>query len=92
MFEQSFPINSLEKWTPSYVSGTDHPIMEVSNRYFTQKIHSSSNDIVPLEKDIDPRGILKKVAGTEFVHTVENSVSYFKLVEDTDNKQRYVFI
>ena len=88
LFEQSFPIGSLESWTPSYLPGSRHEILEVSNRFFIKKNSCQVEDIIELKKDIDPKGILKKTAGSDYVYTMENSVSYFQCVVDEEETAR----
>ena len=45
---------------------------------------TSGKPMIELSKDIDPRGILKKVGGSQYIHMSENEVKYFKkmMIED----------
>ena len=92
LFDRCFPIDTLDKWVPSMMGATDYPVFEVSNRYFTKKAALSQDVVLELGQDIDPKGILKKIAGTDFVHTTENEVKYFKLTKDKDGDIEWAFI
>ena len=81
LFDRSFPSNTLEPWKCSFLPGTTHPVVDIANRYFSDKRHVQSEDIIELPRDIDPRGVLKKAAAGQYVYTSENEVKYFRKVK-----------
>lgn len=47
-----------------------------SDRYFTPKIEAGQEPEVPLNKAVDPKGVLLQAAGSDFVHLDDNVVVY----------------
>ncbi|PBK59902.1 hypothetical protein ARMSODRAFT_1027029 [Armillaria solidipes] len=75
------------EWTPSMVQGYD--AIELSNRYFRPRGKDYRGEDLMLSPDVDPNGILRRVAGDNMVHTEDNEVSYFRgMIEN--GKKRYV--
>ncbi|PBK63511.1 hypothetical protein ARMSODRAFT_1057936 [Armillaria solidipes] len=63
--------------------------IELSNRYFRPRGKDYRGEDLTLSPDVDPNGILKRVAGDNMVHTEDNEVSYFRgMIEN--GKKRYV--
>ncbi|KAK7032198.1 hypothetical protein VNI00_013372 [Paramarasmius palmivorus] len=63
-----------------------HQALHLSNRYFLSRRLANGETSVDLDPVVDPYGILKKVGGTDFVHTAENIVEYEK-VKKADDKE-----
>ncbi|SJL13219.1 uncharacterized protein ARMOST_16658 [Armillaria ostoyae] len=62
--------------------------IELLNRYFHPRGKDYREDLT-LSPDVDPNGILRRVAGDNMVHTEDNEVSYFRgMIEN--RKKRYV--
>ncbi|KAK7033606.1 hypothetical protein VNI00_012843 [Paramarasmius palmivorus] len=51
----------------------------VSNRYFLPRRLVEGEESVDFPDNVDPYGILRKIAGSEFVHTKENVVKYERI-------------
>ena len=54
--------------------------LNASNRYFTARKEAQTAKELPFHQDIDPKGNLAKLIGTQFVHLEENNVSYYERV------------
>ncbi|KAK7017882.1 hypothetical protein VNI00_018557 [Paramarasmius palmivorus] len=65
--------------------------IQASNRYFTPALLARAGDepIVDLEQHVDPKGILRKLAGDEYVHLSENQVIYTTITKTEHGKDRY---
>ena len=55
--------------------------IDAANQYFTFRTGRSDNNEIPITDDMDPKGYLRKVAGTLYIHTEENKVYYFEKCE-----------
>ncbi|KAK0433368.1 hypothetical protein EV421DRAFT_1741671 [Armillaria borealis] len=63
--------------------------IELSNQYFRLRGKDYRGEDLTLSPDVDPNGILRRVAGDNMVHTEDNEVSYFRgMIEN--GKKRYV--
>ena len=62
--------------------------IDASNRYFTLKTGSNQDYECSITDDMDPRGYLRKAAGTMYVHTEENKVYYFEMCKDSMGRAR----
>ncbi|KAK0434677.1 uncharacterized protein EV420DRAFT_1282447, partial [Desarmillaria tabescens] len=47
---------------------------------------------MPFSPDVDPMGILAKIAQQKWVHTEDNEVGYFRGLIDEAGKKRYVMV
>jgi hypothetical protein len=56
--------------------------IDTSNQYFSVRTDSNPEAECVITDDIDPKGYLRKAAGTTYVYTKENKVCYFKMCED----------
>ncbi|KAF7976038.1 hypothetical protein HWV62_7938 [Athelia sp. TMB] len=76
----------IESWTPARYRSWQ--AIELTNRYFVHQ--SSEGDMVsiPLTAEIDPDGVLSRLAGDEWVHSEENHVGYFRH-HIKDGKSKY---
>ena len=63
-------------------------VIDASNRYFSIRTGTHQDDECFITEEIDPRGYLKKAAGTKYVHTEENKVYYFETSEDSSGERR----
>ncbi|KAK0443715.1 uncharacterized protein EV420DRAFT_1649184 [Desarmillaria tabescens] len=79
----------MEEWKPTKVKDLD--MVELSNRYFRPWNNSNKEDI-PFSPDIDPMGILAKIAQQKWVHTEDNEVGYFRGLIDEAGKKRYMMV
>ena|ERR1700683_3393539 len=78
LFNREFRDNSLSDWSPSTFK--DMPAIDICNRIFTKIDRTtldSSPDSVEIHPAIDPTGELKKLAGQDFIHTIDNKVEYY---------------
>jgi len=55
--------------------------IDTANQYFTFRTGRSDDNEIPITDDMDPKGYLRKVAGTLYIHTEENKVYYFEKCE-----------
>ncbi|PBK69293.1 hypothetical protein ARMSODRAFT_843333, partial [Armillaria solidipes] len=85
--ERDFWQGQLEDWKPDQFQGED--VLELSNRFFRPRRKSEQEDGVPLTEDIDPNGVLARLAGTNLIHTEDNVVKYFRGMLD-GKKKRYI--
>lgn len=70
----------LEQWQPGdYLT---HLAVNLSNRYFTPIRDCPCLQPIPLGDTVDPRGIMKQLAGPDLVHTQENKVNYYRHIAD----------
>ena len=84
--EREFKNGMLEKWSP----GTYHGFsaLTFSNRYFRTVKEGDHHEEVEFSKDVNPVGILQRLAKNDLVHTEENVVQYFKSNTDEEGKRR----
>ena len=64
--------------------------IEMSSRYFSPKKDFPTSKSVPFSSDIDPKGILTRAAGTNYVHADQNVVSYYERSVASNGDTRYV--
>ena len=62
--------------------------IDASNRYFTPKTGRNLEDECSITDDMDPKGYLRKAAGTTYTHTEDNKVYYFEKYEDSTGRAR----
>jgi hypothetical protein len=87
-FLRAVPDDSMEEWAPTTFE--DYEAVDMGNRYFTNRKHVSSSEMVRFKAGVDPDGILEAVSeGTNVAHTWENEVEYFELYEPTGGQKRY---
>ncbi|KAK0465777.1 hypothetical protein IW261DRAFT_1574768 [Armillaria novae-zelandiae] len=84
--EREFKNGMLDKWTPSTYRG--FPAFTVSNRYFQTAKEGGQYEAITFDKDVDPVGILQRLAKTDVAHTEANVVQYFKANVDDEGKRR----
>jgi hypothetical protein len=90
-FSRAVPDDSMEEWTPTMFE--DYQAVDMGNRYFTNRKHVSSSELVRFKAGVDPDGMLEAVLeGTDFAHARENEVEYFELYEHTGGQKRYACI
>ncbi|EPQ50468.1 hypothetical protein GLOTRDRAFT_50439, partial [Gloeophyllum trabeum ATCC 11539] len=70
----------VSEWQPSNTDG--HPTLEISNRYFSARKHNQADIDVPFSDLVDPEGILRKLSDDRWVHTDDNDVTYYRVVEE----------
>ena len=66
----------------------DRAVLFASNRYFTYKRDVGQATQVAFSDGVDPNGILRRMAGTDYIHTDENEVKYYKLTLASDGTKR----
>ncbi|KDR65604.1 hypothetical protein GALMADRAFT_148561 [Galerina marginata CBS 339.88] len=79
MFQRDLPQGSLEDWSPSLFD--NYTAVDASNRYFTRRTDTSADQIIPFSNMVDPDGILDAAGGEHFVHTVDNRVEYYEMIQ-----------
>lgn len=64
----------LNDWVPTHVES--HVGVQAGNRYFQWKNSPNAGEAVEFQPMVDPRGVLARMAGENFVHTIDNEVEY----------------
>ncbi len=85
--EREFKNGMLDKWSPGTYRGFS--ALTFSNCYFCTVKDRDHHKEVAFSKDVDPVGILQRLAKNDLVHTEENEVQYFKSSVDEEGKRRY---
>ncbi|KAJ8695785.1 hypothetical protein PTI98_005712 [Pleurotus ostreatus] len=70
---------------------SEHLTIMASNRFFTPAKQSTGLEVVDINAEIDPRGILSKVDHTKFLHTEDNTVEYY-IIANEENGTRQALI
>ncbi|KAF8336134.1 hypothetical protein F5887DRAFT_920926 [Amanita rubescens] len=63
--------------------------IEMSNRYFSPRKDFPTSKTIPFNSDTDPKGILTRAAGTTFIHTDHNVVTYYERSAASNGKTSY---
>ncbi|KAK0435847.1 hypothetical protein EV421DRAFT_1908344 [Armillaria borealis] len=84
--EREFKSGMLDKWSPTTYHG--FPAFVLSNRYFRTQKEGGQHKEVIFSKDVDPVGILQRLAKNDLIHTEENEMQYFKRHVDDEGKRR----
>ncbi|KDR84705.1 hypothetical protein GALMADRAFT_53198, partial [Galerina marginata CBS 339.88] len=89
IFSRTFPQGALEDWNSALFEG--HPAIDMNNRFFTLRKQAITDEILPFSNEVDPHGILAAAMGIDdqFVHTTENEVEYYELINDPDQEIKY---
>ncbi|PBK92578.1 hypothetical protein ARMGADRAFT_930179 [Armillaria gallica] len=74
--EREFYQGQLQEWLPSKFQG--HNTIKMSNRYFRAQSKSEQEIGTPIGQDVDPRGVLAWLAGSNLIHMEENDVNYYR--------------
>lgn len=62
--------------------------IDTSNRYFSLRTGNNQYNECLITHEIDPKGYLRKAAGTMYIHTEENRVHYYEMCEDNTGEMR----
>ena len=76
------------EWTPTEFES--HPSLDFVNRYFSSRKHVKTEGHIPFDAKVDPQGILARLRDDEFIHTTDNTVRYFELIEEKSDKLKCV--
>jgi len=85
-FSRHLPEDTLLPWTPSVFQ--QHDSIDVSNRYFVPRHIIDPQTITPFSSNVDPHGVLRKLQGSDLVHTVDNQVEYYERIKNTEGAKR----
>lgn len=85
-FRRHLPEDTLLPWTASVFQ--QQKSIDIGNRYFTPRHSAHPQGIIPLATNIDPRGVLQKLQGSDLVHTTDNSVEYYERIKNAEGKKR----
>ncbi|PBK91035.1 hypothetical protein ARMGADRAFT_1082268 [Armillaria gallica] len=84
--KREFHQGQLQEWLPSKFQG--HDAIEMSNQYFRAQSKSEQEIGTPIGQDMDPRGVLAQLAGSNLIHMEENNVNYYRgLIEGSKKRQ-----
>ncbi|KAK0455523.1 uncharacterized protein EV420DRAFT_1481368 [Desarmillaria tabescens] len=90
MGECEFRDGELEEWKPVTVKG--YEMVELTNRYFRPKTSANEEEEIPIGADIDPAGVLRRIAQRKWIHMEDNVVRYYRGMIDDEGKKRYVTV
>ncbi|KAK0465733.1 hypothetical protein IW261DRAFT_1598537 [Armillaria novae-zelandiae] len=86
--KREFCQGQLLDWMLTQVHGSN--AIELSNRYFQRKTSSwTQSSRMQIGRNVDPNGILCKLAGDKLEHTEDNKVKYYQGVAEGE-KKRYI--
>ncbi|PBK80325.1 hypothetical protein ARMGADRAFT_949743, partial [Armillaria gallica] len=85
--EWEFHQGQLLKWTPNQLQGYD--VLELLNRYLRSQSKTERETGILIDNNVDPKGILARLAGNTMVHTKENVVRYYRGIIN-GGKKRYM--
>jgi hypothetical protein len=80
VFASEFKEDQIEKWQPPTYA--DVPRLDASNRYFTASKDMVQSIQLPFTLLADPNGVLQSMQGQDLIHTFDNVVDYYKLIDD----------
>ena len=80
MFTRYFHGFSVQKLAKEAQNGV--PGITASNRFFTSKKDFPNAEGVPFGPGVDPLGLLELQLGDDLIHSTDNSVGYFKRLEN----------
>ncbi len=75
---------------PSTYEG--HPALDANCRYFTQVSDGCGREDIPFDKVMDPRGFLERSKGSNFIHTQNNVVEFYRYHPDDDRSRMHSHI
>jgi hypothetical protein len=76
LFKRHLPADSLNMWKENNFEG--HPAIFSANKFFTDRHDRGCQTTIPFSPNVDPNQVLSKAMGQEFVHLMDNEVSYFE--------------
>ena len=79
------PAGTLNDWPENNIDG--HSVIFMANNYFTDRHDRGSQSTIPFPPNVDPHRVLSKAMGQEFVHLIDNKVSYFEAQENPQTKK-----
>ncbi|RDB31017.1 hypothetical protein Hypma_000107 [Hypsizygus marmoreus] len=88
-FDRQFCEGKLQSWSASDDLGDRRDLLEASNRYMTPRRDAKDGESIPFGEQVDPKNILKSMAGDDHVHTEDNEVLYFLRHTAVDGKIRH---
>ncbi|KDR70302.1 hypothetical protein GALMADRAFT_76349, partial [Galerina marginata CBS 339.88] len=88
IFGRNLPQGALEDWNSTTFEG--YMAIDMNNRFFTIRKQATIEEIVPFSSVVDPHGILEGAISkdNQFVHTIENKVEYYELVNHHEQELR----
>ena len=89
-FSCTFDLGSIDNWSPNRFE--DHSAIDMSNRFFTPRLHTTTDQIITFSEDVDPDNILNRAMTQDdkFTHTTDNEVYYYELLTDIDGNIKWV--
>ena len=67
----------------------DWAALSVLNRYFTHRWDIGQATQVAFSDGVDPKGVLRRIAWTDYIHTDKNEVKYYKLILGADGAKTW---
>ncbi len=81
-----FRDSELDDWKSQTVNGFD--VVELSNCYFRPSKSMNDEENILISQDVDPMGILTKMAQCRWFHMEDNIVQYYRGRFDERDKKR----
>ncbi|KAK0433173.1 hypothetical protein EV421DRAFT_1741773 [Armillaria borealis] len=88
MGEQEFREGKLEEW--KLVAAKGFETVDLLNQYFRPRNSSNEDEGIPIAADVDPSGILGRIAQRKWIHTEDNVIRYYRGIVDEGGKKRYM--
>jgi hypothetical protein len=85
LFLRHLPAGSLNTWQDNSIDG--YPAIYAGNNYFTDRHDKGSQTPVPFPSNVDPQQVLWHAMGQDFVHLLDNEVSYFEAQQNSRTKK-----
>ncbi|TFK60848.1 hypothetical protein BDN72DRAFT_720845, partial [Pluteus cervinus] len=95
-FRRFFPENQLQPWSDMNCTLSEGRTLTFSNRFFTRRSEAPTLRPTPIPDEVDPKGLLKRLAMGPLFHSRDNEVQYYRrykedevLVHDFVNPQSF---
>ncbi|KAK0477528.1 hypothetical protein IW261DRAFT_1565805 [Armillaria novae-zelandiae] len=85
--EREFQEGEVKEWTQLTMQGQD--TIKFLNHYFMPCSQTIEGDSIPFPIDVDPNGVLQRLAGMQWIHAEDNEVRYYRGVMN-GGKKRYI--
>jgi hypothetical protein len=85
LFMRQLPAGTLNKWQENDIDG--HSVIFAANNFFTDRHDRGTQTTIPFTSNVDPHHVLSKAMGQEFVHLLDNEVSYFEAQQNPRTKK-----
>lgn len=85
LFKRHLPADTFNTWQENEFEG--HSVIFAANNYFTDRHDRGRQTTIPFPSNVDPQQVLSKSMGQDFVHLLDNEVSYFEAQQNPHTKK-----